>query len=98
MADAPESFFIPLGEGRYQPTIHTEGAWQPGEQHMAPVSGLIVHMVERYVATHFADDGLQIARLSFEILGMIRSADMQISVDVVRPGRTIQLLEATLTI
>ncbi|CAN5315758.1 thioesterase family protein [soil metagenome] len=91
-------FYLPLGEGRYRPTERTEGAWQPGEQHMAPVSGLIVHVVERYVAEHFADDGLQIARLSFEILGMIRDHDMQIEVDVVRPGRTIQLLEATLTI
>jgi len=98
MDAAPTSFYEPLGDGSYRPTVRTEGAWQPGEQHMAPVSGLIVHVVERFVAENFPDDGLQIARLNFEILGMIRDHDMQITVDVVRPGKTIQLLEATLTI
>src|SRR5882757_11427333 len=97
-SDAPTWFYEPLPGGGYRPTIHTEGAWQPGEQHMGPVSGLMVHVIEKFVAEHFGDDGLQIARLTFEILGMIPDHDMQIEVDVVRPGRSIQLLEAVLTI
>ena len=97
-SDLPDYFYEPLPSGGYRPTVHTEGAWQPGEQHMGPVSGLVVHAVERFVAENFAGDGLQIARLTFEILGMIPDHDMQITVDVVRPGRSIQLLEATLTI
>ena len=81
----------------FRPTRHTEGAWQPGEQHMAPVSGVIVHAMETFLADR-PGDRLQLSRLTFEILGMIAAADFSVEVTVLRPGRTIELVEATLTV
>nr|WP_281379775.1 thioesterase family protein [Flexivirga oryzae] len=74
--------------------MHVQGAWQETEQHMAPISGLITHEL----AMHDPRDDMQIARICFEILGMIPLEESTITVETVRPGRTIELLEATLTI
>lgn len=88
------SYYRPLGEGRYQPSAHVHGAWQPGEQHMAPVSGLMTHAIDQ----HEPREGMQLARIAFDILGMIPAQVGEVSVRTVRPGRTIELLEAKLTI
>lgn len=90
----PLAYYVPVRPGVYQPTIHVQGAWQETEQHMAPISGLIAHEL----AMHDRRDDMQIGRLSFEILGMIPLQESTIHVETIRPGRTIELLEATLTI
>lgn len=95
--DVP-AYYLALGDLRYRPTLHTEGAWQPGEQHMAPVSGMVLHAVEQWLAQRAGSLDLVICRISYEILGMIPAADGTVTVEVVRPGRTIELLEATLVI
>ena len=45
---AASSYYVPLGDGRYQPTIHVQGAWNDHEQHMGPVSGLIAHAIDQH--------------------------------------------------
>lgn len=90
----PLAYYVPVRPGVYRPTIHVQGAWQETEQHMAPVSGLIAHEL----AMHERRDDTQIGRISFEILGMIPLQESTIHVETIRPGRTIELLEATLTI
>jgi hypothetical protein len=92
-----DSFYVRLGPGRFRPTLRTEGAWQPGEQHMAPVSGIIVQALEDFVAAR-GGDSLQLSRINFEILGMIAAQDFEVVVEVLRPGRTIELLEATMVV
>jgi hypothetical protein len=96
-AEPADSYYLRLGDHRYRSTVHTEGAWQPGEQHMAPVSGVIVHAIERFIAARGRDD-LQLSRITFEILGMIPAGDCEVSVETIRPGRTIELLESTMII
>ncbi|GAA2103633.1 thioesterase family protein [Microlunatus panaciterrae] len=92
-----DSFYRPLGGMRFQPTLHSQGAWQPNEQHMGPVSGLIVHAVEEHVRQlHVDGDDLQLCRLSYDILGLIPAGPSEITVEVIRPGRTIELLNATM--
>lgn len=90
----PVAYYLPIGPGIYQPTIHVQGAWQDIEQHMAPISGLITHELAR----HEPREDMQIGRICFDILGMIPLQESTIHVETVRPGRTIELLEATLTI
>ncbi|MDO9408289.1 thioesterase family protein [Patulibacter sp.] len=92
---AAASAFLRLDEHRFLPTEHTGGAWTPDEQHISPMNGLVVHEVERFVAATRPDDGLQIGRVSFDILGTLPLEDVTIDVQVVRPGRTIELLEAS---
>ena len=84
------AYYLRLDRERFQPTEHAQGAWNGDEQHMAPVSGLLAHTLER----HEAHPGLTLARVSYEILGLIRFAPTAVRVRTLRPGRTIELLEA----
>lgn len=86
-----DHYYVALGDGRYRPTVHAQGAWQPTEQHMAPVSGLLMHALER----HDPRPDLQWARVSFDILGMIHLEETTVRTRTLRPGRTIELVEAT---
>ena len=45
-AEPAGSYYVRLDDHRFRSTPHTEGAWQPGEQHMAAVSGVMVHAIE----------------------------------------------------
>ena len=91
-ADENEAFYyVAQGDGRYAPTRHAQGAWQETEQHMAPVAGLLVHCLER----HDPRPELQWARISFDILGMIHLEETTVVTRTLRPGRTIELVEAT---
>jgi hypothetical protein len=85
------SYYVPLSDGRFQPTEHVQGAWNDHEQHMGPVSGLVVHAIDR----HEPRPGMALARICYEILGIIPAEPTAISVETIRPGRTIELVEAT---
>jgi hypothetical protein len=89
---APSSYYVPLPDGRYQPTMHVQGAWNDHEQHMGPVSGLIAHAIDQ----HEPRRGMVLARICYEILGVIPAEPTTVAVETIRPGRTIELVEATL--
>lgn len=44
------AYFESSGQGRYHPTIHAQGAWNPGEIHFGPLGGLIVHAIDKHRA------------------------------------------------
>lgn len=85
----PRAYFVRTGEHSFRSTLHSQGAWQAGEQHMAAASALVVHELERALPS----DKL-ISRITFDILGVIHSGEFDIEVEVIRPGRTIELVEA----
>ncbi|MFG2890976.1 thioesterase family protein [Streptomyces sp. NPDC048248] len=82
-----------MDEHRYKPTTHASGAWDPDEQHFSPLAGLIVHAIDRHLAAH-PDTGLRLSRISFDILGRLALDECEVQVETIRPGRTIELLEA----
>jgi hypothetical protein len=84
------AYYQRLDAERFQPTDHVQGAWNEDEQHMAPLSGLLAHALER----HDPHPGLVLARVSYDILGLIGLAPTQVRVRTVRHGKTIELLEA----
>ncbi|MBX3195335.1 MAG: thioesterase family protein [Microbacteriaceae bacterium] len=86
-------YFERLGDAAYRPTIETQGAWDPDELHFSPLGGLFAHAVRRYAAAH-GTPGLQLARASYDILGKLSREDYEVDVQLVRPGRTIELYEA----
>lgn len=88
-----DSYYRPLGEGLFEATIHAQGAWNAHEQHMAPASGLLAHCLEQFQPRA----ELQMARVSYEILGLIPLDTVQVATRMVRPGRTIELLETEMT-
>lgn len=99
---APSAYFVRTTPARSGPssastgfraTERTAGAWAEHEQHIAPMAGLLLHEIERACA----DDGLVLARYAMDILGTVEVADFEVAVEVVRPGRTISLVEARAT-
>ena len=80
----------------YWPTHHVSGGWNPQEQHIAPAIGLLAHAVQRDMAER-RQDGLQLARLSCDILGVIPMESVKVEVELLRPGRTIELVQARLS-
>ena len=70
------------------------GPWNPGALHGGPVSALLGRSIEA------ADDGgiaFDVARLTVELLRPVPPHEpMDVHVKVVRPGRKVQLVEATL--
>jgi hypothetical protein len=90
------AYFERIGERVFQATEHVGGAWNTGEQHIGPALGLLVHVVEADRDSR-RDDGLVVGRLSFDILGTLPVDVVEAAVRVVRAGRTIELVEATLS-
>ncbi|KUJ66883.1 thioesterase [Streptomyces albus subsp. albus] len=93
----PDSYYQRIDEHRYKPTAHAGGAWDTAEQHFSPLAGLIVHAIDRHLAAR-PDNGLALARLSYDILGRIALEECEITVETIRPGRTVELLEAVVRI
>jgi hypothetical protein len=89
MNSEPDAYFVGLGTGRYRATAHTGGAWAEAEQHISPMVGLCVHEVETLLPSP-----LLVSRIGVDILGTIPVAEFSLAVSVVRPGRTIELVEA----
>ena len=87
----PEAFYERDGDG-FRATELTRGPWDPGSQHAGPPTALIGRQVE---ALDDADD-FQVGRLTFEILRPVPIGPVEIEARVVRPGRRVQLVEASL--
>ncbi|GAC1510166.1 MAG: thioesterase family protein [Pseudarthrobacter sp.] len=85
-------YYQSLGGGRFRSTIHAQGAWNEHEQHMAPAAGLMSDSLER----HEPRADMRMARLSYEILGLIPGGEFHIETTTLRPGKTIELLQAEL--
>lgn len=77
----------------FSPTEHVGGAWDRATQHIAPALGLLAHEVERDLAARRGGD-LVVSRLSYDILGTVPVEPVEVTVEVLRPGRTIELVEA----
>jgi hypothetical protein len=89
MADA---FYEPNGEA-FVPTELTRGPWDPDAQHAGPPAALLGRELERCEPR----EGLEFGRVTFEILKPVPLAPLTVEAKVVRPGRSVELLEATLS-
>ncbi len=89
------AYFERLGRTAFRATEHVGGAWDRATQHIAPALGLLLHATE-LDRDQRRDDGLVVGRLSYDILGTVPVEEVEVGVRVVRPGRTIELVEASL--
>jgi hypothetical protein len=99
MATVTESgaaYFERLDDHRFRATEHTGGAWDLQTQHIAPALGLLAHVVEADRDRRRGGD-LVLCRLSYDILGTVPIAEVEVHTEVVRAGRTIELVEAVLS-
>ncbi len=64
------------------------------EQHTSRLNGLLVHGMDRFVAERGTGGRLVTARTTSDILGGVPTDEVDVHLEVVRPGRTTGLLEA----
>ncbi|AMJ44765.1 thioesterase family protein [Corynebacterium stationis] len=88
------AYFIRQGANTFLATPETGGAWNPEEQHIAPMIGLLTHLTELDHKQRDEEAALVPGRMSVEILGVLGYEPFDVEVEVVRPGRTIELVEA----
>jgi Thioesterase-like superfamily len=89
----PDAFFVPLGPDRFQATELTQGPWAPGLQHAGPAAALLGRAVEGVGDR----DDLAVARVTFEIARPLPIAELGVAARLLRGGRSVELVEATLS-
>lgn len=87
------SFFEPEGEG-FRATAHTTGPWSPDHQHGGPPIALLGRAFQR-----FGGGGRRVVRVTADILRPVPVAGHHaLHIEVVRPGKRVQLLSGTLSV
>ncbi len=86
------AFYEKAGNG-FVATELTRGPWDPGAQHAGPPSGLLGREIERVPG----GEGFQVARVTFEILRPVPIGPVRVEAELARPGRSVQMIEATLS-
>lgn len=88
----PPAFFRPDPDhpGRFHPSAATIGPWSPQLQHGGPPLALLAHALR----THPSEGPMALGRLTVEILGPIPLDPCEVEVEVLRPGKKIELLQA----
>ncbi len=88
------AFYRPVAEGVFAATEHTVGPWVDTDQHAGPPSALLVRALESVLPA----GGGWLARVSVDLLGPIPVTSLSVQARVVRPGRSVQLAEASLAV
>ena len=88
-----DAFYLPLGDDRWRATVHTTGPWDARFQHGGPPSALLARAIEKCSPR----DDMLIARVTVDILEAIPVDDLELRSRVLRPGRSVELVEAALT-
>jgi hypothetical protein len=88
-----ESFYVSEGEGSFVATELTRGPWDPGSQHAGPPSALLGREIEGIEGC----EEFQVGRIVFEILRPVPIGPVEIETRVVRPGRKVRMVEASLS-
>ena len=87
-----ESFFEPLGPGRYRATEATAGPWSADAQHGGPPSALAARELER----HEPDANMRLARVAVDILRPVPVGELTTRTRTLRLGKRVALLETVL--
>jgi len=93
MLAVAEAFYERDDSGGFVATELTRGPWDPGAQHAGPPSGLLGREIERVSG----GEGFQVGRVTFEILGPVPIGPVRVEAEIVRPGRSVQMIEASLS-
>jgi hypothetical protein len=84
-----DAFYERLDEHRYRATASTAGPWDPGSQHAGPPSALLGRVLEGVLAG-------PLARVTIEILRPVPVAELTVTAEMLRPGRSVRLAQGTL--
>jgi hypothetical protein len=88
----PDSIFEPARDGRYVPTEASLSPWSDRAMHGSPPTMLMAREIERFSA----EQPMLVARLTVELLRPVGRVPLEVRSRLVRPGRKVQLVEASL--
>lgn len=86
-----DALFVADG-GRFVPTELCRGPWSSDAQHGGPAAALLARAIERFENGAAA----AVVRLTIELLRPVPLAPLTIATRFARPGRNVQLVEASL--
>jgi acyl-Coa thioesterase superfamily protein len=89
MSDSP---VFEGSDGRFVASSLARGPWDPNAQHGGAPAALIVRAFEGLPAP----DGLHLARVTYEFVRPAPVGEVEVRASVVRPGKRVQLLEASM--
>jgi hypothetical protein len=88
------AFYVSEG-GQFVASELTRGPWDPNSQHAGPPAALIARELERCPSPTGQDDW-QVARITYEIVRAVPIGPVRVETEVVRPGKSVELLRASL--
>lgn len=88
-----QAYYLPHGDGRYEPTRATESPWDRKAQHGGPPAALLAHAIDQTVKAP-----MRIGRISLDFLGPIPLREVVVEVSPVKPGRRVRLSEARMSV
>jgi hypothetical protein len=87
-----ESIFEPAGQDLFVPTEAALGPWSDQALHGGPPTMLMAREIERFPS----DQEMFVSRLTVELLRPVGRTPLAVRSRLVRPGRKVQLVEASL--
>ncbi|HEY0641720.1 MAG TPA: thioesterase family protein [Pseudonocardiaceae bacterium] len=94
MPATADAYYVPSGEDTFLPTTHTLGPWSPDAQHFGPPTALLARAMARCAPR----PGGALTKLTVDILGPLPPVEVRAAATVLRPGRTVELLGAELSV
>jgi len=91
MLEGYRCLFMRDGE-RFVPTPLARGPWTPHALHGGPPAGLLGRAIELYEG----GEAMFVSRITLELLKPVPIAPLELRTRMVRPGRKVQLVEASL--
>src|SRR5690348_5237087 len=88
MSDKP---VFSVDDGRFVASELSRGPWDAGAQHGGAPAALLMRAFERLPAP----EGLVLARVTYEFVRPAPVGPVEVRASVVRPGKRVQLLEAS---
>jgi hypothetical protein len=89
---AVTSFYVADGQDRFLSGPSTAGPWGPDSQHGGPPAALLTRAIEELAR----EESRVLGRFTMELLGPVPVGPLRVDAAVVRPGRTVEMCEATL--
>jgi Thioesterase-like superfamily len=91
-ASVSEAIYVPERPDRFAPTELARGPWDPDAQHGGAPAALIARAIERVESAVPMD----VVRLTYEFLRPVPLTPLDLRTRVLRDGKRVQLVEATL--
>ena len=90
-AELPPAYYLPLGDGLFEPTEATMSPWDHAAQHGGPPTALLATCLD----DAFGRPALRVARIGVDFLGPMPRTTVRVETRLIRPGRRTQLSEAS---